>query len=385
MSPSSPASGARAPGWPTQITLLAASSLTVMAGAIISPALPGVRAAFADVPGVDLLALLTLTLPALLIGLFGLPTAALIRRYGARPILLGGALLYALAGSAGLWVKGIEALLVSRAALGISTAALMTVVTVLAGALFDEAPRARFLGLQAASMGFGGVIYLALGGALAAIHWRGPFGVYALALLLIPLIAWSLPPGAREAPEAASSTPTPPPRLARIFTASFIGSVGFYALPTQLPFFLTDGLHLSDPRLAGGLLAWMTLVASLVSLNFARVLRLLASPRRARALTYLFIGVGVAATGLARGPWGVAAAMLSLGLGMGLFMPLLMQAILSAAQGPHRARAAGLLTTTMFLGQFTSPLLSAPLVNAGGFPLMFGVIGVAVCCLALRA
>jgi MFS family permease len=50
-------------------TLLVASTLTVMAGAIIAPALPQISKEFSDVPGAELLSRLVLTLPALFMGI----------------------------------------------------------------------------------------------------------------------------------------------------------------------------------------------------------------------------------------------------------------------------------------------------------------------------
>ena len=51
---------------PIKLTLLLASSLTVMSGALVSPALPAIQASFAgDVERVELLTRMILTLPAL--------------------------------------------------------------------------------------------------------------------------------------------------------------------------------------------------------------------------------------------------------------------------------------------------------------------------------
>ena len=63
----------------TKITLLVVSSLTVMASATIAPALPAMHAAFSDLPNVDLLVRLVLTIPGLFIVL-GAPAAGCHRR-----------------------------------------------------------------------------------------------------------------------------------------------------------------------------------------------------------------------------------------------------------------------------------------------------------------
>ncbi|MEM9756124.1 MAG: MFS transporter, partial [Pseudomonadota bacterium] len=66
---------AQSPGLLLTATVLAASSLTVMANATISPSLPGLAAAFSDTPNIETLAGLVLSLPSLAIiltaGFFG--------------------------------------------------------------------------------------------------------------------------------------------------------------------------------------------------------------------------------------------------------------------------------------------------------------------------
>lgn len=84
------------------LTLLAASSLTMMAGAIVAPSLPGIQAAFADLPRVELLARLVLTLPALTVALLAPIAGGLLDRLGRRPVLLASLALYALAGASEL-------------------------------------------------------------------------------------------------------------------------------------------------------------------------------------------------------------------------------------------------------------------------------------------
>ena len=83
------------------VTLLVVSTMTVMAGATISPALPTIRQAFADVPDADVWVRLVLTLPALFTAL-GAPLAGwLTDRVGRRPVLLTSMVLYGLGGAGG--------------------------------------------------------------------------------------------------------------------------------------------------------------------------------------------------------------------------------------------------------------------------------------------
>ena len=103
-------------------TILTGSTLIVLAATMISPALPGMAEAFADVPNVDFLVPLALTLPALFIAVGGLFAGPLLDRWGRKPVVLLSLLLYGFAGTAGFFLDSLTTILVSRAILGIAVA-----------------------------------------------------------------------------------------------------------------------------------------------------------------------------------------------------------------------------------------------------------------------
>ena len=179
-------SGKSAGQFAVKATLLAASALTVMSGATIAPSLPALYEHFAGTPHADLLTRLVLTAPALSIVIVAPLAGIVIDRFGRRSLLLGATVGYAIAGSAGLVLDTLYAILISRVLLGVAVACIMTCVMTLVGDYFAGEARARYMGLQASFMSFGGVVFILLGGALASVHWRGPFVVYVLALVLLP-------------------------------------------------------------------------------------------------------------------------------------------------------------------------------------------------------
>jgi len=163
----------------TKITLLVVSSLTVMASATIAPTLPAMHAAFSDLPNVDLLVRLVLTIPGLFIVL-GAPAAGfIVDSYGRKRLLVVSTFLYAITGSAGYFFDSMTAILIGRALLGIAVAGVMISVTTLIADYYQGEARARFLGRQAAFMNFGGVLFTAAGGFLADVTWQTPFLIYA--------------------------------------------------------------------------------------------------------------------------------------------------------------------------------------------------------------
>ena len=384
----SPPNGAPTLGAGLRLTLLIAASLTVMAGATIAPGLPGMRAHFDGVAGAELMVRLVLTVPAIVIALAAPFAGLVIERTGRLRMLTAGVLLYAAAGTTGLWMDSLPALLVGRALLGLSVACVMTTVTTLAGDYFVGAERARFLGQQAAFMGLGGLVFVTGGGFAADLHWRAPFAIYALALLVLPLAVRFL--HEPEAPRPATGAPQEPlPRgVPIVLLAAFVAMACFYLVPVQLPFLLARDLGLEAPRLAGIAIGMATVVSSLASLGYARL-----GSRRAFGTVLAFGGAAMAAgfalIAAADGFAPVLGGMCLVGGGMGAVMPTLSTTMLALVPESRRGRMAGMLTSAIFTGQFASPLISQPLGAAFGtlqpvFGLFAGLIaGLAVLALVL--
>jgi MFS family permease len=164
-----------------------------MAGATVVPALPALSAQLADGAWSEFLVRQILVLPALATAIASPLVGWWIDRRGLRGALLLSMAVYAFAGSSGLVVDDLGLLLAGRAALGIALAGIMTSATALISDFFEGEARNRVVGLQASVMGLGGVVFLSLGGWLADQHWRAPFGVYALAILVLVFAARAIP------------------------------------------------------------------------------------------------------------------------------------------------------------------------------------------------
>lgn len=165
------------------VALLMAATLTVMANATISPALPGLQQLFADDPHSALLTRLLVTAPSLSIALLAPLVGLAVDRIGRRVLLLAGIILFVVAGSAGLYLPNLPAIFLSRIALGIAVAFIMTAQTVLVGDYFAGEARSALTGLQISARNFGGLVFILLAGLAAAVSPRWAFGVYGLALL----------------------------------------------------------------------------------------------------------------------------------------------------------------------------------------------------------
>lgn len=371
MNPSSAASDAGPSRWMLPILLLV-SSLTVMASATIAPSLPALQDHYAGVPGVETLVRLALSVPGIAIAVAAPFVGWIADRFGRKRIITGGILLYVLAGGAGLVLVSIEALIASRLVLGLAVAGLLPTASALIADFWHGPARDRAFGIQAAFMAAGGVVFLPLGGALAEIHWRGPFLVYVLPILLLPFAVTVLrDPPKRAAGDATAldSGPFPLFLASGIYAVAFLGMVLFYVIPVQFPFLLRE-LGEESPWVTGVVLAINTGIAAIASLNFRRV-RAFAGPRRILAFAFFMITCGFVLVALAESLWLAVVGLCFCGPGLGLMFPSISTCLMGETPARFRGRATGGMTTAVFLGQFLSPVLSQPIASAWGLPAMF--------------
>ncbi len=354
-------------------TLLAVSTLTIMAGATIAPGLPRMQAHFQDVPEAGLLVRLVLTIVALTVAVFS-PIAGMIAdRFGRKPLLLGGLVLYAVAGTSGLYLETLPLLLAGRVLLGVAVAAIMTASSALIADYFVGAARGQFISLQSAFTSFGGVVFLSIGGALADIGWHAPFAVYFASVAMLPLAWVALLEPERPRPNSSGSV-----QVSRaiwlVYALAFLSMVAFYLGPTQLPFFLQNVIGV-QPSISGYIGALLTFSSAVVALQYARV-RSRWPERPISALGFVLLGLGWVLCGAARDVWLVMIGMAVSGAGAGLLNPNFATWLANLAPPEARGRAIGGLSTAIFLGQFVSPILAQPVVAAFGLNGVFTVGGV---------
>ena len=262
--------------FPIKATLLLTSTLTVMSGATIAPSLPAMQEYFADVENSALLVRLVLTIPALFIAIGGLFAGSLVDRVGRKPMLVASTIVYGIAGGSGFVLNSLITILIGRALLGLSVAGIMTGATTLIADYYKGQKRADFMGLQAAFMGLGGVIFLSVGGFVADLNWRFPFLIYLSAWVIGLAIALTLyEPNRKLAPQftdttSATKSSMPWGVLAMIYGVALFYMVAFYLIPVQLPFYL-QSLGSVSASASGLAIAASTLASSIVSLRYGFV------------------------------------------------------------------------------------------------------------------
>lgn len=349
-------------------TLLLSSSLTVMAGATISPSLPAMRDHFATTPNADYWVRLVLTLPALFIAIGAPFVGTVIDRFGRKPLLAFAVLLYGIAGTSGAVLNDIGMILVGRVLLGLSVAGIMTTATALIADYYVGAARAQFLGFQAGFMGLGGVLFLSLGGFLADVNWRMPFLIYLLALLILPLVVLVLPePNRTEVGQNAGvdATEVFPWQIASLtYLAAFLSQIVFYLIPVQLPFYLKQLVNATASQ-SGLAIALVTLFSAANAIAYKQIKARL-SFMGIYAIAFLSMAVGYLVISVSPTYAIVLVGLALAGTGLGLLMPNMNVCLTSVTPGSLRGRVLGGLTTAFFLGQFVSPILSQPLSSVVG-------------------
>lgn len=372
----------------TKATLLVISTLTVMSGATIAPSLPAMREYFNDVPNADYLVRLALTLPALFIALGAPFVGIIIDKLGRKPLLIIALIIYGFAGSSGLILNSLNSILVGRALLGVSVAGIMTTATTLIADYYIGAARAQFLGLQAAFMGLGGVFFLSFGGIIADQNWRYPFAIYLFSLLLVPCAMFFLTEPERHQinPNQGMVPETPlrlPINLVIItYGIGIITQIVFYLIPVQLPFYLKQ-LFSAGASQSGLAIALATLFSAMASLLYRQIKAKL-SFIAIYGIAFLNMGIGYCIISLGTAYPIVLLGLAVAGSGLGLLMPNMNFCLISVTPDGMRGKILSGVTTSLFLGQFFSPVLSQPLsakvglattyASAGGLMLILAAV-----------
>ena len=368
-------------------TLLLTSTLTVMSGATIAPSLPAMQEYFAVVENSELLVRLVLTIPALFIAFGGLFAGQLVDRIGRKPLLIASTLVYGIAGASGFVLNSLWTILIGRALLGLAVAGIMTGVTTLITDYYLGQKRADFMGLQAAFMGLGGVVFLSIGGFSADFNWRFPFLIYLSAWPIMLAIATTLfEPNRQVNNQNKDSSQVNQPNmpigvLSMIYGVALFYMVAFYLIPVQLPFYLKN-LSNASASASGLAIAAFTLASSIASLRYGSIKQRLGFVSIVVA-AFAIAAIGYVIIGFAGSYNLVLLGLIVAGLGFGLLMPNLNVWLASIIPDSLRGRALGGLTSFFFLGQFLSPIVSQPVTNLVGLGNTYIFTGVALLVVAL--
>jgi MFS family permease len=369
------------------ILLISCSWLSVVAsGALIGPVIPKIIQAFSPVDNVEWLVAQVAAVPALFVALCSWPMGALADRVGPRKVLMIATLLYAIAGLAPYLLQNLWPMIVSRAVVGAAEGAVMTCSYALIGAYFSGKTRERYYASTTGTAPVMALVAIALGGGLGESNWRNIFLVYFFALVMFVgclLLLW-------EPDRTAAARPATPGIAASADGASFrwsrligICAISIFVMSAFMITILQTGLLMTErgidsPAVIG---RWQA-IASLANPAGAAAFMFLGWRYHTKlALSFAFMAAGLAAIALNSDwqsvIWGGAIA----NFGCGMILPTVVSWGLEDLPATVRGKAAGLLMTCNFLGQYVSPTIVLGLKGMTG-SLSHAVLVYAMACAA---
>jgi len=354
-----------------QTSLLLVATLGVMSGVTVVSSLPLMSKAFSTIPHIEFLSKLMLTIPSIVIAVSAPFAGHIVDRLGRLKPLYIGIILFILGGSSGFYLHDFYAILAGRAVLGLAVALIMTSSTALIGDYFQEEERHRFMSRQGLAVAIGGILFITTGGLLAQMHWSYPFAIYLIPLLFLPFLFRSLYEPRRHShrPDAQLE-----PTLLPVYFTAFFVMVLFYMLPTQLPYLIVDTMG-GEARTVGFVIATAMGFNALTAMQYARI-KSKFSYIRIYAITFALFASGLFFISQAESTWQLFFATTPIGMAFGLLFVNTNAWFLSKVPPAKRGKASGILTSSFFLGQFSSPLLFEPIVSAYGIQGLFLIVSV---------
>lgn len=347
--------------------------LTMMSNVAVVTMLPHLSMIFKEIPNIELLSRLMITLPSLAIALFAPFLGHFVNRFGKKRSAIIALFAFSLFGTAGLYLETIYMILASRFLMGIAIAVMMIVSTSLIGDYFQGAERHKFMGLQSAFMSIGGIIFIIGGGYLSDIGWRYPFAIYFIGIVIAIFVIKYLIEHQAHLHKVDEEAHLLKHNMWYIYVLAFTLMVVFYILPTQMPFLIINVFHASG-TLTGGIIAMAFIFNAAGALSFAKLKKRFAF-RSIYMIGFLIIGTGFIIVGNIDNLVIFFLTSPILGFGGGLMMANMTAWMLSVAHHSKRVKSSSYLTSALFLGQFFSPIVTHPLVAHFGVQNFFIVSG----------
>lgn len=353
--------------------LLAGSCLPILGSVLLAPVLPRLMEAFATTPGVEVLVPIVLTAPALMIGLLAPFAGRLVDAAGRKRVLVVALVVYALFGTAPLYLDSLGAIVGSRVGVGICEAAIMTACTTMLADLFDGTARDRWFARQTIATTLAATVFFGLGGALGAVSWRAPFVLYASSLVIAALVLVFVRDTGRT--PAAALPPVPWRLIAVPCLVTLFGGIVFYTPIAELSLVLAS-VGVTSTATIGLVSAIASLATAAGGFTFGRVAR--RGPAVLLPVALALAGAGLVVVGISSSVPVIAVGAVIASAGTGLLLPTLLTWALSGLDFAERGRGTGMWTAAMFIGQFFCPLVllavAVPLGGLSGAVLALGVV-----------
>ena len=364
------------------ILLLLPITMAVMGLIILVPVLPGIMAHYKDVPGVEYLVPLMLTLPALCVALLSPIAGVVVDFFGRRKTCIGALVVYAIVGILPIFLESLISIIISRAVLGAAEALIVISSTTLIGDYFHGRDREKWLANQTAVASLASIVLALLGGALGNFGWRAAFAAYGVSILFaVFLMIWTWEP--RKSDE--SSEEVAPGAVVRfpwrtilpISLLAVFGGTMFFNMQIQVSNMLSEYYSISSPSalglysgLAGLSVAGGTLLYRQVTARFFVPTQLL--------IAFGLLGISYVLMNHAPTSGQFTAWLVVNQIGSGMLLPALVVWAMGRLPFEVRGRGTGLFMSGWWLGQ---PLSSQAVAfmrgqNDGNLPATLQILGI---------
>jgi MFS family permease len=384
----------RSPRWIHAVILLFTSALSVLVPVILGPNIPRLQQHFAaQIANVDQWIPMAVTIPVGVFGLCAIFIGRLTDRIGRKNVLVVSTLLYGIFGTIPFYVDNFWAIFASRVALGVFEAGLMTASTTLIGDYYAGVRRERMMSLQTTVASVAGAVFVGVGTAVGSLGWNAPFAIYAIALILPPLMAiylWepasriaSVPNVAAPDAQCTIEVTFKPRLLALICLLGFLTGIAFMVAPIHLAVVYTDRGWQGDIGIGYMLNSLGVVLGTFV---FGWVLIGRVGVKGQLFASAALAGAGCLLMGYAGTPTKLAVGAAVNGLGCGLLLPTMVTWNMRTLPFARRGFGTGAFQSAFMLGMaFDSPIVVTLGNSLGHRALAITWIGIVLAGLAALA
>ena len=363
------------------ILLLLPITMAVMGLIVLVPILPAMMAHYRDVPGVDYLIPLMLTLPALCVAVLSPIAGVVVDFFGRRKTCISALVIYSIVGILPIFLESLSAIIISRVVLGAMEALVVISSTTLIGDYFHGREREKWLANQTAVASLSSIFLALLGGALGSFGWRGAFAAYGVSIVFaIALLLWTWEPRKSDEPLeefAAPGARFPWSTILPISLLAIFGGTMFFTMQIQVSSMLSEYYGISSTSalglysgLAGLSVAGGTLLYRRFTARFITPTQLL--------IAFGLLGVSYVLMNYSPTPQLFTTWLVVNQIGSGMLLPALVVSAMGRLPFEVRGRGTGMFMSGWWLGQ---PLSSQAVAfmrghNGGNLPATLQILGI---------
>ncbi len=362
-----------------KIALLSLGLILMMDASVVAPILPKIAENY---PALGPQAIkLIITLPVIFIVIFNPISGRLMNYINRKFIVLLGLVLFTLGGVAGAYAPTFSIMLFLRAIMGIGLGLISPHVLGTVQALSSGEERIRLTGFVTGLNNLGIIFANITAGILATTSWKAPFKIYGIGIPLFILILLFFPKteipkrdkGSRNKVKLGSY-------LSFFIFVAIMVSVIFNTLLLNFATFMSQS-NLGESSEIGILMSIVTFISFICGFTYKYFVNFFKDKLFLVSSGALFSGFLI--LGTTSNIKLIVAALLTIGIGIGLAYPLLFTSVGKITSKEEAPFVIALVTSTLYIGRFVCPVLVDNLgvilkMNPLRFPFFFSAFSAAL-------